>query len=141
MLVQILPTQVSDFWDLIKGNLYLPPQADYGPYDINRVFAGLQAGVVQGWLVVGEEDRRQKGLILTTILNDISGVSSLLIYSVSMFENGPQSDWASGVETLKAFARGNGCAKLCTFVMNDKVIELLKKHDVETRFVFAYLNV
>lgn len=140
MLVQILPTQVSDFWDMIKGNLFLPPQADYGPYDLNRIFAGMQAGLMQAWLVVGEADGRNKGLVLTTILNDISGVSSLMIYSVAFFENGPQSDWASGIETLKTFAKGNGCAKLCAFVMNKKVIELLNKYDVETRFTFAYLN-
>ena len=142
MLAALLPNQVSDHWELLKKDIEnsLPPIADYGPYDLNALLYSCMVGAMQVWLVQDKE-QKNKGFVTTSILRDVSGVSTLIIYNAIMVENTPVSDWASGYDTLVTFARSKGCAKIGAFVMNEKILAILKDHDFETRFVFAHKNI
>jgi hypothetical protein len=50
-------------------------------------------------------------------------------------------DWLAELNTLKDFAHSRGCSKIGSYVMNPKILEIVKEHEVETRFVFAHMNI
>jgi hypothetical protein len=142
MLVALLPSQISEYWPLMKGDINdsMPPIADWGPYDSNNILYALSAGLMQCWLV-NDKEQKTKGFVTTAILRDISGVSTLLIYNAIVLENTSISDWSSGYDTLVKFASSKGCSKIGGFVQNEKILALLQDHDFETRFIFAHRNI
>jgi hypothetical protein len=142
MLVALLPEQVSDMWPILKGHIddSLPPTADWGQYDMNTVLFNILAGYAQIWLYKNKEQENQ-GFVTTTILNDISGVKTLLIYNMIVIDKSAKVDWLAELNTLKDFAHSRGCSKIGSYVMNPKILEIVKEHEVETRFVFAHMNI
>lgn len=142
MLVALLPSQISDYWPLMKKDIEdsLPPIADYGPYDLNNILYKMMAGFIIVWLVVDKE-QKTKGFVTTTILSDASGVRTLLIYNAIAIENAPLSIWKEGYETLRKYANSKGCSKIGAFIQNEKILQLLGEFDVDTRFVFAHKNI
>lgn len=142
MLVALLPDQISDFWPLLKGHIEdsLPPTGDWGPYDLNNILYHALAGYAQIWLYNNKEGVNQ-GFIVTTIMSDISGVRILLIYNIVVIDKSAKVDWMQELETLKKFAHSKGCSKIGSYVMNQKILNIVKEHEVETRFVFAHMNV
>jgi hypothetical protein len=142
MLVALVPSQVSEYWSLMKKDIEdsLPPIADWGPYDLNNVLYALSVGLMQCWLV-NDEEQKTKGFVTTAILRDLSGVSTLIVYNVIVLENTPISNWSSGYDTLTKFAHSKGCSKIGAFIQNEKILALLKDQDFETRFTFAHKNI
>jgi hypothetical protein len=142
MLVALLPTQVSEYWDLMKGDIEtsLPPIADFGPYDMNNILFHMMTNRMTCWLY---KDKEQKtlGYILTTILSDISGVRTLLIYSIIVLDGMAKVEWSKEFETLKVYAQASGCSKIGAFIVNEKILALLRDTEVDTRFVYAHVNV
>lgn len=142
MLVTLLPEQVSDMWPILKGHIEdsMPPTGDWGPYDINNVLFNLLAGYAQIWLFKNSLQENQ-GFVTTTIMTDISGVRTLLIYNIIVIDKSAKVNWMQELETLKKYAHSRGCSKIGSFVMNQKALDILKEHDVETRFTFAHINI
>lgn len=142
MLVALLPEQVSDMWPILKGHIddSLPPTGDWGPYDMNTILFNLLSGYAQIWLYKNDLQENQ-GFITTTIMNDISGVRTLLIYNIIVIDKSAKVDWIREFETLKTFAHSRGCSKIGSYVMNQKILNIIKEHDVETRFTFAYIDI
>jgi hypothetical protein len=141
MLVALLPSQASDYWIILRDHINdsLPPIADWGPYDMNQILYSLMIGNMQCWLDMNKE-QILNGFVITTIMSDISGVRTLLLYNVVVLNKDAKTDFNSCYETLRLFALSKGCSKIGAFVMNEKVLALLQEHDVETRFVFAHKN-
>ena len=142
MLVALLPNQISEYWELFRDHINdsLPPVADWGQYDMNELFKALLVGWLQLWLVVDRE-QTTVGFIITTVYRDPSGVNTLLIYSSVILMKADSKYWIEGLDTLKKYAWSKGCSKIGAFVMNEKLLEILKEHDVETRFVFAHITI
>ena len=142
MLVALLPDQISDFWPLLKVHIEdsLPPTGDWGQYDLNNILYNALAGYAQIWLYNSKEGVNQ-GFIVTTIMNDISGVRTLLIYCIVVIDKTAKVNWMQELETLKKFAHSKGCSKLGSYVMNQKILDIVKEHEVETRFTFAHMNI
>lgn len=141
MLVALLPTQVPDFWEVIRPDLEenMPPISDYGPYDMNNILYGLMTGMMVCWIYTDREQRMQ-GFLITTVLKDLSGVKSLLLYSIVLYTK-ESVDWRHEFETIKKHARSMGCAKIAAFILNKEVLKVLEENNVETRFVFANVNI
>jgi hypothetical protein len=141
MLVALLPEQISEFWPLLKGHIddTLPPTGDYGSYDVNKILYNLLFGYAQLWLY--NEGEVNKGFIVTTIYDDISGVRSLIIYSMVVIDKTAKVDWQGEFETLRKYANSRGCSKVCSFVRNDKIVKALKEYGIDTQFTFIYTNI
>lgn len=143
MLLAVLPSQISEYWPMIEAEIKddLPPIADYGPYDLNNILFHLMTNRMTCWLYMDSDQKEPKGFILTTVLNDLSGVRTLLVYAISVFDRATKVAWEKEFDTLRKFAGAVSCSKIGAFVMNKKVIEALEKAGAETRFVFAHFNV
>ena len=145
MLVDLLPEQVSNYWPLFKGHIEdtVPPTADYGTYDTNNILYSLMFDYnhTKLWLCNDDKDRHNIGFVITTIMRDISGVNILLIYNMVVIDKEAKVNWLMELETLKKHAWGLGCSKIGAYVMNSKILDIVKEYEVETRFVFANLNI
>jgi hypothetical protein len=141
MLVAMLPNQISEQWPLYKGHIEdsLPPTADYGNYDTNNILYSLMYGAAQMWTY--QENNENKGFVITTIMNDISGIRLLMLYSIVIINPDMKVDWQLELNTLRKYANSRGCSKICAYVMNQKLLDKLKGSEVETRFTFASMNI
>jgi hypothetical protein len=141
MLIAVLPTQVSEYWPLIKGDIEssMPPIGDYGSYDTNSILFHLMVNRMRLWLYT-DEKQNTKGFVVTTILSDVSGVKTLLLYNVVILDTNVVVDWKKEFETLKTYAKHIGCSKIGAFVINENILAVLKVANIDTRFVFAHLN-
>lgn len=142
MLVAMLPSQVGDYWPFITKTLEdsLPPVASGTAYDLNQIMYSMMVGLMQGWVVMDKE-QANKGIVITTINRDHSGVATLIIYSAIILENTAANDWFSGYDTLVKFAHSKGCSKIGAYVKDKKILALLKEQDFETESVFAYKDI
>jgi hypothetical protein len=142
MLVALLPNQVSEYWPLFKGHIEdsMPPTGDWIPYDMNLVLFHLIAGDANLW-ILKDKEHNVDGLVLTTIYNDISGVRTLMLNNVVVVNKKAKVNWQIEFDTLKKYAYSKGCTKIGSFIMNQKLLDILKEHDVETRFTFAHINI
>lgn len=142
MLVTMLPNQVSEMWPILKGHIEdtLPPTADYGNYNTENILWSVLTGYAQIWLYKNDKQENQ-GFVLTTIINDISGVRVLLIYNMVVIDKEAKVDWKKEFTTLRLYANSMGCAKIGAYVMNPKILNIVKEHNVETRFTFAFMNI
>lgn len=142
MLVALLPNQVSEYWPLLKGHIEdsLPPTGDWGAYSMNDILSNILAGYAQVWLYNNEEHINQ-GFVVTAVYNDISGVKTLIIYCIVVIDKSAKVDWEKEFNTLKKFALSRGCSKIGAYVMNEKILEKVKDFEVDTRFVFAHINI
>jgi len=133
----LLPDQIVTYWDLFKEQIERnpPPISDHGPYDINNILLSVLAGGMQAW-ILNEKDGESVGFVLTTILRDASGVSTLLIYNALILGPAKQSLWLNALETLVKYGKARGCSKISSFIANQKLIALFKEHGVSTEFVY-----
>lgn len=144
MIIKLLPDQVANYWTAFVDNIgdNMPPHADYGPYDMNNVLESIMMGGMQLWLIVEKEDQTKPlGFVLTTILRDVSGVSTLLVYSCVFFTKIRGSIIREGLKTLIKYGKGRGCSKIASFISNDKMLDACKSYGIDTRFVFVNYNI
>ena len=142
MLLMLLPEQTTQYWGIFKRQIEdsPPPIADYGPYNINNILTSIMMGGMQLWVLKDTTDELV-GFVLTTILRDVSGVSTLLIYNAAILGAARQNLWLEGLETLIKFGRNRGCAKIASFVCNEKLISLAKDKGLDSQFVFINYNI
>jgi len=93
------------------------------------------------WLCNDDKDRHNIGFVITTVMRDISGVNILLIYNMVVIDKEAKINWLRELETLKKHAWSLGCSKIGAYIMNSKILDIVSKHEVETRFVFANMNI
>jgi len=144
MLVALTPSQISQNWKLFKREIErnLPPIGDWGQYNMNNILFNLMAGYAQLWTInTDDEDMRNLGFIVTTIYTDISGVKALVIYMVVVFDTLEDVSAESIYNTLKTFALNRGCSKICSYIMNKKLVDKLASYGAETRFTFVYKDI
>ncbi|OQB09989.1 MAG: hypothetical protein BWY21_00553 [Parcubacteria group bacterium ADurb.Bin216] len=142
MLVKLLPTQVSEYWPLLKGHIEdtLPPIGDWGPYHTNNILYHILYGNADIWMLE-DKSHESKGFIITTVYDDLSGIRILFVYCAVIIDSTVKVDWEAEFETIKKYAYSKGCSKIGTFMSNKKALDILKEHGAETRFVFAHFNI
>jgi len=144
MLVQLLRTQISDYWPLIKPHVenHLPPVTDISHADTTQVLYCLMIGIMQCWLFVDKENQdKPLGFVLTAPMNDVTDVKTLLIYNVILLDKTAKVVWEEEYNTLSGFAKSLGCVKLAAFVENQKIISALEKVGADTRHRYVVLNI
>jgi hypothetical protein len=142
MLIKLSHDQIELYWDMMKGDIQenMPPIADWGTYDPAQTLYALLIGSMQAWMFLNNKQEPQ-GFVTTVILDDVSGVKTLLLYHVILWNLQDKTNFDNELNTLKIYAYNMGCSKIGAFVMNEKLLAILKEHEVETRFVFAHLNI
>lgn len=130
MLVALQPEQVANHWELIKHSLLeaLPPITLLQEIDTNKVLECLLSGNMVAWAAMRDEDQKVVGLVLTTICEDYcSNTKSMLIYCIYVIaEKTGKKVWVDGFETLKKYAKLQGCFCLSAYTTSEQVKDLAK---------------
>lgn len=143
MLVKLLPQQIADRWDTLRSVLYqvLPPSI---PLDESILKNALEAALLDKlhvWMLYSfSNDGRAHtdAIVFTTFVEErITKTRSLLIFALYGSPNGNPKDWFSGLETLRKFARAQGCSSITAYSDVRAAIELAKRlgADVSNRFI------
>uniref|UniRef100_A0A6M3KL91 Uncharacterized protein n=1 Tax=viral metagenome TaxID=1070528 RepID=A0A6M3KL91_9ZZZZ len=146
MLVRLLPNDISNNWvnistAIVKG---LQPIGTIDEDSINRLLEASLTEELQLWLIIKPEKEVQRiiGLVSTVILIDpILRTKSLLVYSLFGVETIPGHIWVEGIETLRKFAKGNSCTKVCAFSNLVNVVEILKLLGADTSWHYISMEV
>ena len=142
MLVMLLPDQIAEKWDLIKRGVEIavPPTVSSSPRVINNILMGLLEGSAQCWVEYEVESKKNVvyGFVITTIMEDfLSGARNLLLYS--LFGAKPLEDaiWVRGLETMRKYAKANGCEKVVAYSNVERIEEVVKSlgGKVEWKFI------
>lgn len=127
--------QVNLMWPTLKPAIKasLPPTDKTDEAGaMNNVLVAVMKGELQVWIATKRdgESIQPYGGIVTSITKDApldAGIRHLWIYAVFLHDAAPRDLVGVIVETLRAFAKLNGCKSIFA-ITNNPVIEKLVKH-------------
>jgi hypothetical protein len=135
---------VSEQWeDGIKGAIEyaLPPLAHYdSPDRMGNILTSLLSGDMECWTVWKGEDI----CIIATLqvlLDNASGVRSLLIYSIYAYINITINMWGTLVKFLSTLAREQNCNRIVAYTNVERVKEIIRSVGGDTSYSFISLEV
>lgn len=143
MLFKILPEEINSKW-----NYYAPFIANSLPPDIKKSQRGmvntLEAILLDKLVCWGYYNKEGELLFLTTTkfeYDEVSKTRRLLIYTFTAVVQIDSSMFRTALESLRKYARSNGCTSIIAFTKNERVIEYLKRINAKTEFRLIELEV
>lgn len=132
MLIQLLPDQISKFWDVIKYALESsPPLPNKTNRDdwINRILSSCLSGKLDVWVSYTKGDRNKvEGIVMTSIaIDNLMYAKELLIYYIYSYDTVDRASWMDGLITITKYAINKGCDRIVAYSDNDNVIGIVKK--------------
>ena len=146
MLTQLLPDQISKFWDIIKYALEqsLPPIAGDHPDKMNRLLSSMLSGKTQCWAsyIRNEEGAKSEGIVVTQILyDDPSNTKNLLIYSIYGYNLVDKGTWLKALTTLVKYSKSQGCTQVVAYTDVPHLVEKAKSLGGDTSHTFISFNI
>lgn len=142
MINKLTPEQVTNLWEDIKEHLIasLPPSVSRNAKALNRILEAHIKDTVQTWTIYEQvEDRKVLyGLITTAFSNDFaSDTKSLIIYGLTGYRNITEELYLNGFETMKQFAKEQGCKFIIAYSKVPRVVQVSKVlgANVDTTFI------
>ena len=105
-VIKLMPDQCAHFWPLLRAN-YVEANPDVGPQHLNNVLARLLSSTSQAWVVQIEGDFG--GSIVSTLHKDDESKKYIEIDSLYLKGRMRADVWLKCVNTITAFATGEGC--------------------------------
>lgn len=137
MLIRLTPDQIAKTWDLIRYGFIetWPAGTECSADRVQSLLRNLLAESVQCW--IGKDGEDYCSLVLTKIsICDVTGSKSLNIITLYGFKIMPDSLWLEGIESLRTFAKVNGCKFLTAISDNSKVLAICRRFNfTQTNFV------
>lgn len=143
MLTKISSDQIPQHWpaiqDLIKRSL-----ADLPGYTKEKDNNLLQALLIEElvcWIIFEKFEEHQNtiiGMLLTKIiLDELTGVRSLLLYGGTSWETANLNLWDDGYDVLQRYGKANECSYIVLYTQNEKILRMVSRlgGDTKCRFV------
>ena len=146
MITVLLPEQISKHWDVIGYAIEqsLPPIASGNDERMNRALSSLLSGKSLCWVshTNNESGKFLEAVFVTQIVVDsISSVKNLLLYSVYGFSKVDENSWAKGLELLTKYAKTKGCESIVAYTQNDKIKEIASKFGCDSSWAFLTFSI
>jgi hypothetical protein len=129
MLLQLLPEQVANYWDIVKFAVEesFPPTVKTRP-DMNKILESLLGGSMIAWVSIDDNSKKILGIVTTTISEDIcTGTKNLVIYSVyALAEKVGRKNWADGYEAIMKYAKSLGCTHVVGYTKVNAIKQVAK---------------
>jgi len=132
VLVRLTPEQVTRNWNEIAYAIKacLPPVVENSDDVMNSALSGLVGSELQCWVGVASFNGINKicGIVITKINTEFGTKAKnlvvLTLYGYTKIEN---SLWLEGLDTLRQFARDNGCSKIIGYTNVKRVVEVVEQ--------------
>jgi hypothetical protein len=143
MVIQLLPNQIEQVWDVIK---FASKSVDHVPeIDAPKYFRELLISLLNGksqCFVRVDEQKQLLGLWITRItLDEMTKERSLAISCLYSFKSVDPIQWESDLREVKKFAYSMKCKKLIAYSNNPRVFEIAKSIGFTERFRSLSLEV
>lgn len=128
MLVRLLPSQVSENWDVILETIHraFPPTQVFDDNVSERLLKAVFEDRLICWAYVRGSD--VVCIVTTTISQDFcTGQSSLLIFSMYSILEMNQSEWFQGIRSLLEHAKAIGCTTVSAYTTNASLANVLRE--------------
>jgi len=141
MLAILLPEQICDNWDEMKG--YIREASPDPPWAsserMNDILESLLIGRMTAWISY-DEDIKFDGLLIVSVYDDVEGVKTMLIHSLWSGSKVSRASWASGWEIIKRYAISRGCKKVVGYTKLESVKKLVKSMSGSTEYTFCEID-
>ena len=126
MIVQFTPEQISEQWGTIKDAIVASLNKNTEDKDkaSNVILQNLLANAMQCWAVI--VDNNVNSIMITAFMYTPTGVKSLMIYTMYVYNPTENIDWLSAYEELKKYAVSKGCKNIVAYISNPKLLAILK---------------
>jgi len=145
MLTQLLPEQIEELWDIIAygARLNIPRGSGNEDAILNNIHASLSDGLLQCWVIRDEEKGTVLGMVLTFIRTDgYITRHELVIAGVCSFRQVIRDElWLDSYETLKRWARAQGCWRLVGYSNVPRIVTIAKQLGANTDYTFIQMEV
>ncbi len=125
MVVKLTVKDIAENWELIKQALSAaPPLVGEQDGKYHRSLAGLMNGSYDCWFQFDNTDKLKSCIINGFLHDDLSGNRNLLIYLVYAYAPMTKHDKASGIITMKNYAKRTNCSQIVGYSDSDYIINL-----------------
>ena len=140
MLAILLPEQICEHWDEIKG--YIQEASPNPPGStaerMNNILESLMIGRMTAWMSY-DENKKFDGLLVVSVYDDIEGIRTMLVHSL-WGDNIKRSSWLSGWETIKKYAISKGCKKVVGYTKLESISKMLKSMSWNTEYTYCEMD-
>lgn len=140
MLIEMLPTDVTRYWDQVKKAVdsTLPRDIPQRITVLNNVFSALINRRIQCWAYRESSKEPIIALVLTLLRKDaFSEESELVICSVYSFKLVPEEAWVDVLRTLQRYAVGRGCWRVVAYTNVPRIRRMIEGLGGSTEYTFA----
>lgn len=145
MLTQLLPDQISKFWDIIRYAIEesLPPTVGEHPDRMNRILSSLLCYKIQCWISYTRGDvTKFEGLVLTRVLyDDATDTKNLLIYCLYGYGETNVQTWTGGLLSIAKYAQSKGCTRIMAYSDVPYIVSLAEKLGGEAKYTFLSFDI
>ena len=142
MLIQLLPEQISKYWDELERAFLeaLPDIAERNQKSMNNMLAFILAGGMQVWISVPRMEIDENALDIRSVLatkfveDEVSRTFSLDIYALYNYKDMSFKEWREDLEALKKFARAHYCSRIIGRSSVPGLIAISKKMGANTDY-------
>ncbi len=128
MLVQLVPEQISNYWPQLSKaiRISLPPNAVESDDGMNNILEACLGGQMRVWTLMSESKKVYAVVVTMFSMEPMSKTKNLLIYALYGFTKITDELWKSGLQTLRSYAKANGCSRIIGYTDTDRIVELTK---------------
>jgi len=144
MVQQIMPEQVTAFWEAAKDTILKSIPTIHGESEqkMNNILAALLSGKMILWVTyeIDKMKKRTNGLFITRILeDDITEIKSLLMYCGHTYHPVSDQVWVEGWEAMEKYSKANGCWRMVVYTDVPALVERAKQFGGSTSYTFLSL--
>ena len=140
MLAILLPEQICDNWDEMKG--YIREASPDPPWAsserMNDILESLLIGRMTAWISY-DENNKFDGLLIVSIFDDVEGVKTMLVHSL-WGDKISRASWDSGWDIIKRYAISRGCKKVVGYTKMDSIKKILTSMGWNTEYTFCEIG-
>lgn len=148
MLVQLLPEQISEYWDLIAPSIEgsLPPFVYASKEKMINILYALLSSDMQCWFIVNSKEsikgKNIIAIVTTTIIEEgASKIKNLQIFTLFSRKVLTDSLFKDAYNTLSKFAKSKGCFRIVAYSDVERIISVVSRLGGETKYKFITLEV
>lgn len=135
MLLRYLADQVGESWDFFRPIVCEMVPEEYrtglGPANILRAIL-LDEAILWGF----KHEDNIDFFVLTSFMEDkVLNLKGLVIYGIYAVNPLPRKDWLEGLETLKKFAKHEGCGSILGYTSIPAVAKIARQLGAGVEFV------
>ena len=128
MLQKLEPLKASEIWDDLYPNVKaaLPQYSANGALLNKALLQAVLRGVLTCWLLTDDNGSVFGVMTTTTSVDFVTGVRSMLIYTLRALRAISDEEYIDGIKELKGYCEAEKCDQIIAYTKIPKVVEVIE---------------